>query len=88
MVDVVVTHDLAVTFTDDQLNAQIQLRRTQNGLDEAFDRDLEAQTRPKSVALALANNARKKTAVQLTARWQASKLARCSLIAERHVQFR
>ena len=28
-----VTHDLAVTFTDDQLNAQIQLRRTQNGLD-------------------------------------------------------
>jgi hypothetical protein len=29
----VVTHDLAVTFTDDQLNAQIQLRRTQNGLD-------------------------------------------------------
>src|SRR5260370_26422766 len=33
LVDIVVTHDLAVTFTDDQLNAQIQLRRTQNGLD-------------------------------------------------------
>ena len=28
-----VTHDLAVTFTDDHLNDQIQLRRTQNGLD-------------------------------------------------------
>jgi hypothetical protein len=33
LVDIVVTHDLAETFTDDQLNAQIQLRRTQNGLD-------------------------------------------------------
>ena len=33
LVDIVVTHDLAVTFTDDRLNAQIQLRRTQNGLD-------------------------------------------------------
>ena len=33
LVDIVVTHDLAVTLTDDQLNAQIQLRRTQNGLD-------------------------------------------------------
>jgi Large polyvalent protein-associated domain 7 len=33
LVDIVVTHDLAVTFTDDQLNARIQLRRTQNGLD-------------------------------------------------------
>jgi phage/plasmid primase-like uncharacterized protein len=33
LVDIVVTHDLAVTFTDDQLNAQIQSRRTQNGLD-------------------------------------------------------
>src|SRR5271165_4169219 len=33
LVDIVVTHDLAVTFTDDQLNAQIQLRKTQNGLD-------------------------------------------------------
>ena len=33
LVDIVVTHDLAVTFTDDQLNAQIQLRRTRNGLD-------------------------------------------------------
>ena len=33
LVDIVVTHDLAVTFTDDRLNAQIQLRRTQDGLD-------------------------------------------------------
>jgi hypothetical protein len=30
---ILVTHDFAVTFTDDQLNAQIQLERTQNGLD-------------------------------------------------------
>ena len=28
-----VTHDLHVTFTDDRLNAQIQLRRVQNDLD-------------------------------------------------------
>ena len=28
-----VTHDLRVTFTDDRLNAQIQLRRIQNDLD-------------------------------------------------------
>ena len=28
-----VTHDLQVTFTDDRLNAQIQLRRVQNDLD-------------------------------------------------------
>ena len=33
LVDIVVMHDLAVTFTADRLNAQIQLRRTQNGLD-------------------------------------------------------
>ena len=33
LVNIVVTHDLAVTFTDDQLNTQIQLRRAQNGLD-------------------------------------------------------
>src|SRR6266436_6466768 len=33
LVDIVVTHDLRVTFTDDRLNAQIQLRRTQNDLD-------------------------------------------------------
>jgi hypothetical protein len=29
----VVTHDLRVTFTDDRLNAQIQLRRVHNDLD-------------------------------------------------------
>jgi hypothetical protein len=33
LIDIVVTHDLAVTFTDDQLNAQIQLRRVHNDLD-------------------------------------------------------
>jgi hypothetical protein len=33
LVDIVVTHDLHVTFTDDRLNAQIQLRRVQNDLD-------------------------------------------------------
>ena len=31
--DIVVTHDLRVTFTDDRLNAQIQLRRVHNDLD-------------------------------------------------------
>src|SRR6266446_2772528 len=33
LVDIVVTHDLRVSFTDDRLNAQIQLRRIQNDLD-------------------------------------------------------
>jgi hypothetical protein len=33
LVDIVVTHDLQVTFADDRLNAQIQLRRVQNDLD-------------------------------------------------------
>jgi hypothetical protein len=33
LVDIVVTHDLQVTFTDDRLNAQIQLKRVQNDLD-------------------------------------------------------
>jgi hypothetical protein len=33
LVDIVVTHDLRVTFTDDRLNAQIQLRRVHNDLD-------------------------------------------------------
>src|SRR6266436_5470172 len=33
LVDIVVTHDLRLTFTDDRLNAQIQLRRIQNDLD-------------------------------------------------------
>jgi hypothetical protein len=33
LVDIVVTHDLQVTFTDDRLNAQIQLRRVQSDLD-------------------------------------------------------
>src|SRR4029077_20357568 len=33
LVDIIVTRDLRVTFTDDRLNAQIQLRRIQNDLD-------------------------------------------------------
>ena len=33
LVDIVVTHDLPVTFTDDLLNAQIELRRVHNDLD-------------------------------------------------------
>ena len=33
LVDIVVTHNLRVTFTDDALNAQIQLRRVHNDLD-------------------------------------------------------
>src|SRR5258707_8009400 len=33
LVDIVVTHDLRVTFTDDRLNAEIQLSRIQNELD-------------------------------------------------------
>ena len=33
LVDIVVTHDLQVTFTDDRLNAQIELRRVHNDLD-------------------------------------------------------
>src|SRR5438132_14123223 len=33
LVDIVVTHDLQVTFTDDRLNAQIQLRKIHTELD-------------------------------------------------------
>ena len=33
LVDIVVTHDLQVTFTDDWLNAEIQVRRAHNDLD-------------------------------------------------------
>src|SRR5258705_12051142 len=33
LINIVVTHDLAVTFTDDRLNAQIELRRVHNDLD-------------------------------------------------------
>src|SRR5262249_10158374 len=41
LVAIVVTHDLQVTFNDDLLNAQIQLRRVQSDLDRG---------RPRSVA--------------------------------------
>jgi hypothetical protein len=41
LVDIVVTHDLQVTFTDDRLNAQIQLRRVHNELDRG--RSIEAE---------------------------------------------
>ena len=33
LVDIIVTRDLRVTFTDDRLNAQIELRRVHNELD-------------------------------------------------------
>ena len=46
LVDIVVTHDLAVTFTDDRLNAQIQLRRIQNDLDRGLRRHLRASANP------------------------------------------
>src|SRR6202030_1792229 len=43
LVDIWVTHDLGGTFTDDQLNAQIQLRRTQNGLDRGHSKSSEQE---------------------------------------------
>jgi Large polyvalent protein-associated domain 7 len=60
LVDIVVTHDLAVTFTDDQLNAQIQLRRTQNGL----DRGQEQTAAKRRSADANGSTPERKTAVQ------------------------
>ena len=67
LVDIVVTHDLAVTFTDDQLNAEIQLRRTQNGLDRGHSGATSepAQTSAqKRSADASGSTPERKTAVQ------------------------
>jgi hypothetical protein len=67
LIDIVVTHDLAVTFTDDQLNAQIQLRRTQNGLDRGHSiaTSEPAQTpAQKRSADASGSTPERKTAVQ------------------------
>jgi hypothetical protein len=67
LVDIVVTHDLAVTFTDDQLNAQIQLRKTQNGLDRGrsiVTSEQEQTTAQKRVADASGSTPERKTPVQ------------------------
>ena len=67
LVDIVVTHDLAVTFTDDQLNAQIQLRRTQNGLDRGrsiVTSEPEQTAAQKRGADASGSTPERKTAVQ------------------------
>ncbi len=67
LVDIVVTHDLAVTFTDDQLNAQIQLRRTQNGLDRGrsiVTSEQEQTAAQKRGAGASGSTPERKTAVQ------------------------
>jgi topoisomerase IA-like protein len=88
LVDIVVTHDLQVTFTDDRLNAQIQLKRVHNDLDKGrsiVTSETEQALAQKRGADASASELtpEKKTAVQPDGNWQASKLARCSLIAER-----
>jgi len=69
LVDIVVTHDLRVTFTDDRLNAQIQLRRIQNELDRGrFIATSEAEQTPAQKrgagAGASGSTPERKTAVQ------------------------
>jgi hypothetical protein len=67
LVDIVVTHDLRVTFTDDRLNAQIQLRRTQNGLDRGrsiVTSEQEQTAAQKRGADASGSTPERKTAVQ------------------------
>ena len=63
LVDIVVTHDLQVTFTDDRLNAQIELKRVHNDLDRGrsiVDPEQEQTSAQKRGAGASAINARKK----------------------------
>jgi hypothetical protein len=69
LVDIVVTHDLRVTFTDDRLNAQIQLRRIHNELDRGrFIATSEAEQTPAQKrgagASASGSTPERKTAVQ------------------------
>ena len=67
LVDIVVTHDLRVTFTDDRLNAQIQLRRTQNDLDRGRSiatSEQEQTAAQKRGAGASGSTPERKTAVQ------------------------
>src|SRR5258707_570367 len=69
LVDIVVTHDLQVTFTDDRLNAQIQLRRIHNELDRGrFIATSEAEQTPAQKrgagASASGSTPERKTAVQ------------------------
>ena len=66
LVDIVVTHDLAVTFTDDLLNAQIELRRVHNDLDRGPAPTTEQEQTPAQKRGAGANGLtpERKTAVQ------------------------
>src|SRR5438132_1379429 len=69
LVDIVVTHDLRVTFTDDRLNAEIQLRRIHNELDRGRSiatSEAEQTTAQKRGAGASASGStpERKTAVQ------------------------
>jgi conjugative element/phage-associated large polyvalent protein len=67
LVDIVVTHDLRVTFTDDRLNAQIQLRRIQNDLDggrSIATSEQEQTAAKKRGAAASGSTPERKTAVQ------------------------
>src|SRR4029077_9901872 len=67
LVDIVVTHDLRVTFTDDRLNAQIQLRRIQNDLDRGRSiptSEQEQTAGQKRGAGASGSTPERKTAVQ------------------------
>src|SRR5258708_14683791 len=69
LVDIVVTHDLRVTFTDDRLNAQIQSRRIQNDLDRGrsivTSEEEEAAAKKRGAgASASGSTPERKTAVQ------------------------
>src|SRR4029077_12283103 len=66
LVDIVVTHDLRVTFTDDRLNTQIQSRRIQNDLDRGRSiatSEQEQTAAKKSGAGASGSTPERKTAV-------------------------
>jgi len=67
LVDIVVTHDLRVTFTDDRLNAEIQLRRIHNELDRGRSiatSEQEQTLAQKRGADASGSTPERKTAVQ------------------------
>src|SRR4029077_3286154 len=65
LVDIVVTHDLRVTFTDDRLNAQIQLRRIHNDLDRGRSIAASEQAQKRGAgASASGSTPERKTAVQ------------------------
>src|SRR5438132_8535667 len=67
LVDIVGTHDLRVTFTDDRLNAKIQLRRIHNELDRGRSiatSEQEQTAAQKRGAGASGSTPERKTAVQ------------------------